>query len=169
MKHSKEDTINLNEIEYNFYTPSVKTIYQYALNNTSEKDREALQIAVTKTLLYLSETNPSYLFWKTHATNLDEVIIMNQDKNKALVFITTIKATKHGTSKMVAASKQEDGSWLVSTKGLPNFTYEYDEKQRKGQLFTEREILFHNLQKLADDGLVLFEQVNQEYINTKWF
>lgn len=144
-------------------------IQEYVRESTTSKERKVIREKFDDVLKDWAENKISMLIYKKYNYEIPDVTIFNKEKNKVLLFSIFINDKGHGNVDLHAGELKEDGLWYFHHSGLPSFSYRYVEEYRKGEVFTNHELLVRSLDKLSEDGLVIKNSVNQDYINTKWF
>lgn len=149
------------------YTRNVETLLRHVEHTVSDEDVVSIKRALQQTIAqWRTRSKLNDLRW-SKASVLSDKIIFNSDKTKALLLYQHLPDERpHRTVKLIAGKKR-DGQWLFNERGLPNFTYGYDEKRRNGVPFTQREVIFRTLNTLAEDGLLRFGRVQDDYFG-KW-
>lgn len=100
---------------------------------------------------------------------LAEPVYFNEDQSKGIFFTAYIKPNKSGEM-ATFIGEEIDGEWFFFRRGLPTFTYGYDEDLREGEPYTIKEIIGYTNEKFVEDGLVNEDgNIDYDYVNTKWF
>lgn len=153
--------------EYKINPIVLKYVEQTTKSENVAHMKELVQAAIEDWI----ENYSSMGFYKEEDYTISDIMLFGKDKDKVLLFVhALLKDSNDGEVKLLTGELKDDDKWHFRHGGLPNFYYEYVEDLRKGQKFTDLEILARAIDNLVADGLVTFyDEVSQDYIATKWF
>jgi len=110
-------------------------------------------------------------FYKEEAIHISDIMLFAESKDKALLLVhALLEDSNDAEAKLIAAHLGDDDKWTFRYSGMPTFYYEYSEELRKGQQFTDLEIIARTVDQLVEDGLVTsYGQISQAYLKGKWY
>lgn len=146
-------------------------VTEYADKTTKQEHvdhmKTLLEEAIQEWILNFSSMG----FYKEEDYKISDIMLFGKEKDKVLLFVyALLKDSDDGEAKLLTGQLEDDNNWHFRNGGLPNFYFEYVEELRKGQKFTELEIMARTIDNLVEDGLVTFyNDISQDYIANKWF
>ncbi len=159
-----------NDQKMNTYTMN-SVVQEYVDKTVDKNDAEYMKSLLRTEIDYWIENYSSMGFYKEEDFIISDIMLFAVSKDKVLLIIhSLLKDSPDGEAKVISAKLNNDDKWEFRYAGLPTFYYEYNEQLRKGQQFTEYEILVRTVDHLVEDGLVnMFGHISQDYLKNKWF
>ena len=148
-----------------------KIVLEYVEKTTDPEDLEMMKKILEDNISDWIANYSSMGFYKEENYTISDVMIFGKDKDKVLLIVYSLLAdSDDGEAKLLTGKLNDKDTWDFRFTGMPSFYYEYNEELRKGQKFTDQEILMRTIDKLVEDGLVTFyDEISQDYIKNKWF
>lgn len=146
-------------------------VADYTDKTTDKQDVDFMKKLLKNEIDFWIENYSSMGFYKEEDFIISDIMIFSKNKDKALLFVySLLSESNDGEGKLISAKLNKNDKWEFRYSGLPTFYYEYDEELRKGNKFTENEILVRTIDHIIEDGLInTFGHISQDYIQTKWF
>lgn len=148
-----------------------ETVQEYSDKTVDKEDAKIMKGMLRDEIQHWIENYSSMGFYKEEDFIISDIMLFAVTKDKVLLIVyALLKDSDDAEAKLISAKLGDDDKWSFRYAGLPTFYYEYREDLRKGQKFTENEILARTVDHLVDDGLVnVFGHVSQDYLQNKWF
>ena len=148
-----------------------KIVQEYVEKTTKSEDVELMKKILQDNISDWIVEYSNMGFYKEENYSISDIMIFGKDKDKVLLLVSALLIdSDDGEVKLLAGKLNDNDTWDFRFTGMPSFYYEYNEELRKGEKFTDQEIISRTIDKMIEDGLVTFyDEVSQDYIKNKWF
>jgi len=155
----------MNKIELN------NIVKEYVEKTTEHEDVEIMKKILRDNISDWVSEYSNMGFYEEEDYTISDMMIFGKDKDKVLLIVyALLKDSDDAEAKLLTGKLNKKDNWEFRFTGMPSFYYEYSEELRKGNKFTEEEVMTLTIANLVEDGLVTFyHEVSQDYIKNKWF